>query len=123
MDVQWYKGMLKSLTFFLDSQFVYNHVLVGGRNHVTRSFWNDDDEFLTSEEELSEHDAEDQDDESCIDVSGRQNFVAWANLKWKLSKIQSVQKGHKHFLENLKIYFTKKTRQKSLVIIKTNFEF
>ena len=69
--VQWYKGMLKSLTFFLDSQFVYNHVLVGGRNHVSRSYWNDDDEFLTSEEELSEHDAEDQDDESCIDVGGR----------------------------------------------------
>ena len=69
-DVQWYKGMLKSLTFFLDSQFVYNHVLVGGRNHVFRSVWNHD-EFLTSEEELSEHDAEDQDDESCIDVGGR----------------------------------------------------
>lgn len=43
----------------------------------------DDDVGLgnASEEELSEHDAEDQDDESCIDVSGRQNFVAWANLK------------------------------------------
>ena len=80
--------MLKSLTFF-SILSLFNHVLVGGRNHVSRSFWNDD-EFLTSEEELSEDDTEEQDDESCIDVSGRQNFVAWANLKWKLSKIQSL---------------------------------
>ena len=52
-----------------------NHVLLGGRNHVIN------EELHTSEKELSEDDTEDQDDESCIDVSGRQNFVAWANLK------------------------------------------
>ena len=48
----------------------FNHVLLGGRNHVIN------EELHTSEEELSEDDTEEQDDESCIDVSGWQNFVA-----------------------------------------------
>ena len=43
----------------------------------------DDDVGLgnASEEELSEHDAEDKDDEGCIYVGSRQNFVTWSNLE------------------------------------------
>ena len=52
---------------------LFNHVHVGGRNRVFNK------ELITSEEDLSEEDTEDQDDESCIDVSGRQNFVARVN--------------------------------------------
>ena len=53
---------------------LFNHVLVGGRNHVSN------EELYTSEEELSEDDTEEQDDESCKDVSGRQTFVVLTNL-------------------------------------------
>ena len=52
----------------------FNHVLLGGRNHVIN------EELHTSEEELSEDDTEDQDDESCKDVSGRQTIVLLTNL-------------------------------------------
>ena len=53
---------------------LFNHVLVEGKNYVSNK------ELLTSEEELSEDDTEDQDDESCKDVSGRQTIVLLTNL-------------------------------------------
>ena len=65
-------GMLR-VSLFYSILSLFNHVHVGGRNHVSNK------ELHTSDEELSEDDTEEQNDESCIDVSGRQNFVARVN--------------------------------------------
>ena len=69
--------MLRNV-FKVNISLCLNQVLVGG----TKSRFQIDIIFIiTSEEELSEHHAKDQDDKSCIDVSSGEDLVARTNLQ------------------------------------------
>ena len=71
-----------------------NHVLVGGpksRFQIDIIF------IITSEEELSEHHAKDQDDKSCIDVSSGEDLVARTNLQMEYTNNETRKNRKKEW--------------------------